>query len=159
MKTNLYVAYGIDLNTVRMSQLCQTAKPIAKSWLHDYRLVFRGKPYGAQATIEPREDVSVPVVVWEISPTDEKSISFWNEADGGTYEMKHISVEVDGEMKDALVLIMNERDAEIRGVPNNTHLELMVQGYKSFNLDLNILTDALITAHQESIIKEAYKTL
>lgn len=157
MNTKLYVAYGINLSTLRIRSLCPNAKPIAKSWLHDYQLTFRGLPYGAQATIVPAPGYSVPVVVWEITEDDEDKMDFWESIDGGNYEKQQTVVEVDGEMKEALIYIMKPEDSEIYGIPNNTHLELIFSGYNDFNFDTEILLEAVVRAHQESILKEAEK--
>lgn len=155
MKKQLYVAYGINLSTLRMRSLSPTAKPIAKSWLHDYQLTFRGLPYGAQATIVPAPGYSVPVAVWEITEDDENRMDFWERIDGGNYEKQHIVVEVDGEMKEALIYIMTPKDTEVYGIPSNSHMELIFDGYKDFNFDTEILIEAIVRAHQESILKEA----
>lgn len=158
MKTKLYVAYGVNLSSLRMSQLCPTAKPIAKSWIHDYQLAFRGQPYGAQATIVPAAGYSVPVVVWEITEDDEKNMDFWEKADGGRYAKGTIRVEIDGEIKEALIYIMDMQRSEEYGIPNNTHLSLIFQGYNDFNFDTEILIEAVIRAQNESILKEVQKT-
>lgn len=152
MKKKLYIAYGSNLNVAQMKQRCPTAKPIAKSWLHDYQLVFRGSQTTAHATVIPAKGHDVPVVVWEISAADEKALDRYEGVAGGYYTKETFTLEVAGEMKEALIYIMTPRGY---GVPSNHYLSTIEQGYKDFNLDKNILLQAVILAHQESILKEA----
>ncbi len=57
-----------------MADRCPTAKVVGASQINDYRLLFRGAHAGAVATIEPFEGGNVPVLVWEITPTDEAAL-------------------------------------------------------------------------------------
>ena len=145
MNKQLYIAYGSNLCQSQMARRCPTAKPIAKSWLHDYRLEFRGNPYGAHATVSPAEGMSVPVVIWEITASDEEALDRYEGVRGGYYTKEYLTVEVDGEMKEALIYIMTPRPY---GDPSDGYLETIFQGYKDFNLDTNILTEAIKTSHK-----------
>ena len=139
MKTRLYIAYGSNLNIAQMERRCPTAKPIAKSWLHDYKLEFRGNPYNAHATVTPSEGDSVPVVVWEITAKDEKSLDHYEGVAGGYYTKEKTDVEVGGEMKKALIYIMTPQKY---GLPSQVYFETVKQGYKDFNFDDKILFKA-----------------
>lgn len=151
MEKNLYVAYGTELNRARMLYRCPTAKPIAKSWLFDHKLAFRGKSYGARATVIPAKGYDVPVVVWEISKEDEANLDRYKGVANGIHRKRLISVEVGGEMKEALIHI---KTSDVCGCPTAEYLQAIRDGYGHFNLDLNILLDAVIRANQESIAKE-----
>jgi hypothetical protein len=74
MKNKLYLAYGSNLNLKQMADRCPTAKVVGASQINDHRLLFRGAHAGAVATIEPFEGGNVPVLVWEITPTDEAAL-------------------------------------------------------------------------------------
>lgn len=67
MSKRLYVAYGSNLNIRQMKYRCPGAKLYGTGVIDDYELQFKGQPYGAFATIAPKEGASVPVAVWEIS--------------------------------------------------------------------------------------------
>lgn len=152
MKKHLYIAYGSHLSDRKMTTLCPNAWAVAKSWLHDYQLAFRGDdPNNALATVIPAKGKSVPVVVWEISNDDENALDLAHGVADGIHTKKHITVEVAGKMKDVLVYIVN---SEGYGVPSDSLLEAIVEGYNDFNLDTNILWDAVVQAHNESILKE-----
>ena len=66
MLTKLYLAYGSNLNMKQMAHRCPTAKAVGTATLIGNRLLFRGGHDNAVATIEPKKDGSVPVMLWEI---------------------------------------------------------------------------------------------
>lgn len=139
----LYIAYGSNLDQYQMAHRCPTAKPIAKSWLHDYKLVFQGNPYGAHANVIPEEGQEVPVVIWEISAKDEAALDRYEGVAGGYYTKEYMEVEVDGEMLEALIYIMTPRDY---GIPTDLYLDTIAQGYEDFNLPITYLNDAVTDA-------------
>lgn len=143
----LYIAYGSNLNKHQMALRCPTAKPIAKSWLHDYRLVFQGNPHNAHANVIPAEGYDVPVVVWEVTASDERALDRYEGVDLGYYTKEYLTIEVSGEMKEALIYIMTPRDF---GNPADGYLTIIANGYKDFNLDVRILNDAAIHAHENT---------
>ena len=69
----MYVAYGSNMNVEQMSRRCPDAKVFGTGLLHGYKIVFRGRSNGV-ANIEPAEGSTVPVVLWKISPSDEKAL-------------------------------------------------------------------------------------
>lgn len=151
MKKLLYAAYGTDLCQRRMRYRCPTAKAIAKSWLHDYRLTFSGRPTGSHATVIPSEGDAVPLVVWEITEEDAANLDRYYGVGNGSGIREYVEIEVDGKMESALIYNLTNSGY---GVPTDYHLQELVEGYKEFNLDINILNDAVIRAYQESTEKE-----
>ena len=149
MKTTLYAAYGSNLNIKQMSYRCPTAKPIAKSWLHDYRLVFKGSPRGAHATVIPEEGQEVPLVIWEISAQDERYLDRYEGVAGGYYTKEYMEVEVDGEMKEVLIYIMTPQHF---GTPAHHYFQTIQQGYMDFNLPMETLDEALKHSYQRAFI-------
>lgn len=141
----LYIAYGSNLSREQMKWRCPTAKPIAVSCLNDYKLVFQGKAHGAHANVIPAEGDSVPVVVWEITPTDERALDIYEGVAGGYYTKEYMEVEVNGEMKEALIYIMRPSGY---GIPRDFYLEVIAQGYRDFNLDVRPLNRALRTTQE-----------
>ena len=57
-----------------MANRCPTAKLVGASELKGFKLLFRGGHGSAVATIEPSKDSKVPVLIWEITATDEKAL-------------------------------------------------------------------------------------
>lgn len=73
----LYAAYGSNLNFAQMEYRCPDATAYGTAELKDHELLFRGSPTSAVATIEPKEGRSVPIMLWEISARDERSLDHY----------------------------------------------------------------------------------
>lgn len=147
MENKLYIAYGSNLDTAQMAYRCPGAKVVCKSWLHGFRLVFQGHPLNAHANVIPAEGYDVPVVIWEIDRHDEKALDRYEGVKGGYYTREFWPVEVDGEMKDALIYIMTPNPF---GNPSDSYLATLMRGYREFNFDARILNDAVIHAQQHT---------
>ena len=93
-KKRLYIAYGSNLDTWQMRYRCPGARPVAKSWLHDYRLVFQGMPLNAHANVIPEKGQKVPVVVWEITAANEKALDRYEGVKGGYYTKEYFTIAV-----------------------------------------------------------------
>ena len=74
MTKRLYIAYGSNLNLRQMAMRCPTAQLVGTGEVRDYELQFKGAPYGAFATIGPKDGASVPVAVWSLRSRDEKAL-------------------------------------------------------------------------------------
>src|SRR5690625_7348414 len=74
MMGKLYIAYGSNLNLEQMANRCPTAKVVGPSEIKGHKLVFRGPHAHAVATVEPCKGESVPVLVWQITSSDEKAL-------------------------------------------------------------------------------------
>lgn len=146
-RERLYIAYGSNLNRQQMAYRCPTAKPIAKSWLHDHRLVFQGQPYNAHANVIPEKGQEVPVVIWTISARDEAALDRYEGVAGGYYTKEYMEVEVNGEMKEALIYIMTPHDFE---TPADHYLGVIAKGYKDFNFPILTLNNALKHAYDNA---------
>lgn len=146
-KKQLYIAYGSNLDVSQMAHRCPTATVVAKSWLHDYKLVFQGQPYGAHANVIPEKGSKVPVAIWAIGPRDEAMLDRYEGVAGGYYTKEYMEVEVDGEMVEALIYIMTPNDY---GIPTDFYLATIAQGYKDFELDVRYLNDAVIHANKKA---------
>lgn len=139
-KTNLYLAYGSNLNLEQMKYRCPNSKVIGKTELKDYKLVFRGSHGGSVATVEPCKDFKVPVLIWEINDADEKSLDLY-EGFPKLYRKKYFDIDFDGKNQKAMVYIMNEgRDINL---PSKFYFKTIMDGYKTAKFDLKVLDDAL----------------
>ena len=119
MKKKLYISYGSNLDTKQMAYRCPGAKVVAKSWMHDWRLVFQGRPYGAHANVIPEKGQDVPVVIWEIDKYDEWALDRYEGVAGGYYIKEYLTIEVAGEMKEALIYLMTPNPF---GIPDDFYL-------------------------------------
>ena len=139
MNSKLYLAYGSNLNLRQMSSRCPTAKVVGKSEINDFRLIFRGSHASAVATIEPFKGNSVPVLVWDITPSDEAELDRY-EGWPILYCKEIIKVKLDSKIVRAMVYIMNgERPL---GQPSCYYYSTILEGYKSAGFDVDILRKA-----------------
>ena len=72
-KDRFYIAYGSNLNLEQMARRCPTARVVKASFLHNHRLMFRGKSTAA-ATVEEHRGNKVPVLIWQLQPSDERAL-------------------------------------------------------------------------------------
>ena len=148
----LYIAYGSNLNKDQMVYRCPGARPVAKSWLPDHRLVFQGLPQNAHANVIPEKGCAVPVVVWEITKKDEMSLDRYEGVKGGYYTKEYYTIDVDGKMEIALIYIMAPNPY---GMPSAYYMNVLEQGYKDFGFDARILNTAVIHSYRNANIKRA----
>lgn len=136
----LYAAYGSNLNVEQMERRCPGAQVVAKSWIHDHRLVFQGDPFNSHANVIPEEDYEVPVVIWKINKAHERALDRYEGVSGGYYTKEHFSLEINGKLRECLIYIMTPNDF---GIPTDYYLKTVADGYKDFNLDIRVLSDAV----------------
>lgn len=136
----LYIAYGSNLDIYQMGMRCPGALVVGKTWLHDYRLVFQGNRVGAHANVIPEEGQDVPVVIWEITQSDESTLDIYEGVRGGYYSKEYMDVVVRGKLRNALIYIMRPSGY---GMPSDTYLQTIAQGYRDFHMDINVLNEAV----------------
>ena len=146
----LYVAYGSNMNLEQMRYRCPDAKVIGTGIIPQYMLMFRGRAESAVATIqkdnyaEKGNNTGVPVVVWEISPRDEKSLDIY-EGYPRLYVKKNINVLMsNGETLEAMVYIMNKGYKS--GLPSERYFNTIMEGYMDNELDTEYLFKRLEAA-------------
>lgn len=75
-RRQLYIAYGSNINLEQMAYRCPHSKVVGTSEIKNFELEFRGV-----ATIVPKENASVPVLIWEL---DERDLPILNRYEGAT---------------------------------------------------------------------------
>ncbi len=140
MGTKKYIAYGSNMNLEQMERRCPGARVTGKGWLRDYRLFFAGRSEAAVASVEPAEGHAVPVVLWEITPRDERALDRY-EGYPWFYGKQDLTVEVDGEQVSAMVYVMGPGFAY--GAPSKTYLDCIREGYASAGFDPMVLDEAV----------------
>lgn len=145
MPNRYYIAYGSNLNLLQMRMRCPEAKVVGTSVIKNYGLVFRGRRNGAYLTIEPCENGRVPVAVWEVNEANERSLDRYEGFpvfyDKSEMELM-VSIAGTGE-KHAMTgfaYIMSE--GRPINQPSNLYFMTCVNGYRSFEFDLQTLLDA-----------------
>ena len=141
-KKKYYIAYGSNLSVDQMACRCPDAKGIGTAVIEDYALLFKGC-----ATIEQREGKKVPVLIWEISPSDEKNLDRY-EGYPNFYYKKDLTLTVQMTGTDAsqeltaMVYIMDERRR--LASPTGYYYKVLADGYEDFGFDKAILEQALV---------------
>ena len=143
----LYIAYGSNLNLPQMARRCPTAKVVGKSLLRGWRLVFRGSPSSAVATVERMPRHSVPVLVWRLQPADERALDAY-EGWPRLYRKETIRLTLKGRRVYAMIYIMNE-DRHPYGAPSPQYFCTILTGYRSAGFDPQVLRQAAIRSMEE----------
>lgn len=140
-----YVAYGSNLNVRQMKMRCPRATILGTAKLKDYELLFKGSKTGSYLTIEQKKGSTVPVAIWEVTESDEKSLDRY-EGYPIFYYKKEMKLQYKGirtgkrRTVNAFVYIMNEENPI--GVPSIYYMKTCIDGYDTFFFDKNILINA-----------------
>lgn len=145
MQKRYYLAYGSNLNIQQMKYRCPSARIIGTTEIKDYRLLFKGSSTGSYLTIEPCEGMSVPVGVWKVTAEDEAALDRY-EGYPSFYYKKELTLDICSirtrkvRKRPCFVYIMHE-DRPL-GIPSFEYIKVCIEGYHSFDFDVNILMQA-----------------
>jgi len=146
MARRIYLAYGSNMNMAQMAQRCPDAKVLGTARLLGWRLLFRGAKDCAFATIEPHRGSTVPVLLWEISPNDERRLDRY-EGWPMHYFKQDLTVTLGGKETSAMAYIMTE--GRPLGLPCPWYLATIREGYKDCRLSFATLKKALDDSQEE----------
>ena len=153
MSKRYYIAYGSNLNIPQMRMRCPGARIIGTSVIEDYQLLFKGSKTGSYLTIEPLAGSGVPVVIWEVTETDEKALDRY-EGYPNFYYKKEMTLDIKGirtgkvRRRDAFVYIMHE-EREL-GIPSWYYVNTCLDGYRAFGFDEKYLFDAIRISRRDT---------
>ena len=146
MSNRLFAAYGVGINRAEMAKRCPTAKLLGVSTLRNHRLTFRGSHAAAVANIEPAKGYSVPVLVWDITSTDEAALDLY-EGFPHLYEKHQFRLRHDGKVVDCMAYVM--RADRPLGKPSAFYYSAVLEGYKAAGFDTEILRTAVQNENEE----------
>lgn len=146
MKTKLYLAYGSNLNLGQMAYRCPDSQVAGHAELSGYRLLFRGRPGNAHATIEESEGHTVPALLWRVSVRDEACLDLY-EGYPRYYGKVQIPVELDGKTVSVMAYVMQPGFA--CNEPSPFYLDTIRVGYQAARFDPAVLDQALEETRQE----------
>lgn len=153
MSKRYYIAYGSNLNIPQMRMRCPGARIIGTSVIEDYQLLFKGSKTGSYLTIEPKGGAEVPVVIWEVTESDEKALDRY-EGYPNFYYKKEMNLDIKGirtkkvRRRDAFVYIMHE-EREL-GIPSWYYVNTCLDGYRAFGFDEKYLFDAIKISRRDT---------
>ena len=149
MDSKFYIAYGSNLSLEQMKVRTPDAVIVGTGILKDWRLLFR-----RFATIKKCKGYKVPVLVWRISPQDEKNLDRY-EGYPKFYVKRNLKINVTGldghhfGEVNAMVYIMTKKATDTRDInpmPSEHYYSILHSGYKRFGFDGKILAEALLEA-------------
>ena len=140
MSNRLFAAYGVGVNRAEMAKRCPTAKLLGASILRNHRLAFRGSHAAAVANIEPAKGCGVPVLVWDITPTDEAALDLY-EGFPHLFEKQQFRIRLDGKFIDCMAYVM--RGDRPIGKPSAFYYSAVLEGYKAAGFNVDILRSAV----------------
>lgn len=153
MSKRYYIAYGSNLNIPQMRMRCPGARIIGTSVIEGYQLLFKGSKTGSYLTIEPKDGAEVPVVIWEVTESDEKALDRY-EGYPNFYYKKEMTLDIKGirtgkvRRQDAFVYIMHE-EREL-GIPSWYYVNTCLEGYRAFGFDEKYLFDAIRISRRDT---------
>ena len=139
MSNRLFAAYGVGVNRAEMAKRCPTAKLLGASTLRNHRLVFRGSHAAAVANIEPAKGWNVPVLVWNITSTDEAALDLY-EGFPHLFEKQQFRLRLDGTLVNCMAYVM--RGDRPLGKPSAFYYSAVLEGYKAAGFEMEILRTA-----------------
>ncbi len=145
MKKKLYIAYGSNLNLKQMERRCPDAEILGTAMLKDYELEFR-----SVATVVPKKGSAVPVLIWKISPQDEKNLDRY-EGFPLMYRKEEYEIDLNGEKITGMAYVMN--GGQICS-PGLGYQRVIAQGYHENHLDMKFLNQAVYRAKMQEACDE-----
>lgn len=150
-----YLAYGSNLNLSQMCYRCNSAKPIGRTKLKNYRLVYKGRGDNcAYLTIEQHEGSVVPLGLYEVSDADINCLDIY-EGYPTVYSKCYIPITIGKKVKNALIYVMNEQFDYY--IPSSNYIKTCISGYNDFGFDSTILDTALQDTIANKEKKKVYK--
>lgn len=146
MEKRYYAAYGSNLNILQMRYRCPSARVIGVAEISDYRLLFKGSKTGAYLTIEKQKGSVVPVGIWEVSESDERSLDRY-EGFPNFYYKTEMSLDIKGirtgkiRRRKCFVYIMHE-EREL-ALPSRSYVKTCIEGYFNFDFNTKYLKQAI----------------
>jgi hypothetical protein len=128
MATGLYFAYGSNMDPVQMESRCPDARALGRAHLADWEVRIGVRGF---ATVVNTPGSLTWGVLWEVSPSDERSLDRYEGVAEGLYRREILTVQ-GHECAQAALIYIEEFDGD--GVPRDGYLERVLDGARAFNL-------------------------
>lgn len=126
----LYAAYGSNMDPEQMQQRAPHSPMAGTGWLHGWRLTFGGEDIGwegALASVVEDPDSKVFVVLYDMTPADEKNLDRWEGSEFGVHKKIRCRVEriASDTDTDPVLAWLYVLDAWEGGLPSARYLGVM----------------------------------
>ena len=145
-KKRYYIAYGSNLSVEQMAIRCPDAKIAGMAALKDWKLVFK-----IHADIEPCDGRTVPVLVWEISEQDERSLDLYEGFPSyyGKRELDITLTDLKGRNpRKVTAMVYTMTEGHKIQMPMKGYYDVLARGYERFGFNRYILEMALKEAKE-----------
>ena len=118
----LYAAYGSNMDPGQMLERAPCSPMAGTGWLVGWRLTFGGEDLGwegALATVVEESDAQVFVVLYDVSPLDERLLDRWEGAELGLYRKIRLRVHT---LEGSVLAWLYVLDAYEGGLPSARYL-------------------------------------
>ena len=157
LMSKIYIAYGSNMDLAQMAHRCPEAQLLGTGLLEGWRLMFKGSLTGAYATIEREKGLTVPILLWRISASDEERLDRYEGFPSFYYKRTIQAVKTDehgvrtGITRGMAYIMHEERKL---GTPSMHYLEVLAKAYEKFGFDEKILGDAYDYSQPENVSAE-----
>jgi gamma-glutamylcyclotransferase (GGCT)/AIG2-like uncharacterized protein YtfP len=121
----IYAAYGSNMDPEQMLERAPCSPMAGTGWLMGWRLTFAGADLGwegALATVVEDPDSQVFVVLYDVSPEDERSLDRWEGSELGIHKKLRLRIQtLDGSVLSWLYVM----DGYEGGLPSARYLGVM----------------------------------
>ncbi|MEI6372460.1 MAG: gamma-glutamylcyclotransferase family protein [Actinomycetes bacterium] len=121
----LYAAYGSNMDPEQMLERAPASPAAGTGWINGWRLTFGGEDLGwegALATVVEEPNSQVFVMLYDLSPADERALDRWEGGDLGLYVKVRVRVAtLEGEQVAWLYVL----DGYEGGLPSARYLGIM----------------------------------
>lgn len=137
----LYAAYGSNMDPSQMNERAPHSPMAGTGWLVGWRLTFGGEDIGwegALATIVEEPHQQVFVVLYDVSPEDEKQLDRWEGGELGIHKKIRLRVQtLDGSTLAWLYVL----DAYEGGLPSARYLGVVADAAESADAPEDYVSD------------------
>lgn len=146
MNSEIYFAYGSNINLHQMAMRCPEAVALRNVTLQGYELSFRGS---GVATIIPKTGAKVQGVLWSITPKCEQALDVYEGFPRLYYKESVVVKDKHNTGYRAMVYIMSHEFAREVAEPPATYFSGIMQGYKQNGLNTHSLIEAVSRVRKE----------
>lgn len=129
----LYAAYGSNMDKSQMAVRCPNANVFGKAYLEDWLLTF---PH--YANVESKQGEKTPVLIWEITDTDEKALDIY-EGYPNSYDKAESIVNIDGKFYSVMIYVMTDEHKGALVTPRKGYKQQILSGYYSAGFEETLL--------------------